>query len=254
MPLFKKWRRRRIAGQSFPGDWLPIVKSNVPYYGKLPPAGRKELLRHTLVFLAEKRFVGCGGLEITDEIRVTIAANACILLLGRATDYYPGLRTILVYPTAYVAESTRHLDTGVVEEGVEVRAGESWDSGSVVLSWEDILEDIAQREGHNVVLHEFAHQLDSSAGRGDSSPVLHSRDAFAAWTKTFHRTYQRLCHNGGDDHSGLFDDYAASDPAEFFAIATEFFFEIPGELQQHYPDLYDQLRNLYQQDPAAFSD
>jgi len=249
MPLFKNWRRRRVAARSFPGDWLPIIRSNVRYFGKLPAAARKELLRHILVFLAEKRFVGCGGQEITDEIRVTIAANACVLLLNRKTDYYPGLRSILVYPSAYVAESTRRLDNGIIEEGVEVRAGESWERGSVVLSWQDVLEDIADRDGHNVIIHEFAHQLDSSAGKGDSSPVLQSEKAFETWRKTFHRTYRQLC-DAAEYEAALFDDYAASEPAEFFAAATEFFFEIPDELAQHYPQLYRQLSNLYNQDPA----
>jgi len=252
MPLFKKWRRKRIAAKPFPLGWLTFIEKNVPYYGKLPQPDKDQLLRNILIFLAEKRFVGCRGLKITDEIRLTVAAQACILLLGRETDYYPGLKTILVYPAAYIAKATRHLDSGVVEEGLDVRSGESWHHGSVVLSWDDVRRDAADiHDGHNVVFHEFAHQLDSSEGKGDRSAVLQQHSTFIAWARTLHKSYRRLQRDVDDNRPTLLSTYGATNPAEFFAVATEYFFEKSRELQRVHPDLYNELKNFYHQDPAG---
>jgi MtfA peptidase len=252
MFLFKKWRRKKIAARPFPPDWRNIVDKNVPFYRKLSFPDKEELRRHILIFLAEKRFVGCGGLQITDEIRVTVAAQACVLLLHRQTDYYPGLCTILVYPAAYIAKETRRLPGGVVEEGFDVRLGESWHHGSVVLSWDDVRRDATDiHDGHNVVFHEFAHQLDSSYGKGDSSAVLQHRSAFIAWARTFHKNYERLRSDVDKNKPTLLRSYAAENPAEFFAVATECFFERPKDLQKLHPDLYQELKNFYHQDPAA---
>ena len=145
------------------------------------------------MFLAEKRFEGCGGLEITDEIQVTIAAHACILLLHRKTDYYPGLKTILVYPDAFVVPDVHQVVGDMVLEGDDVRLGESWHQGSVVLSWDDVRRSAADvRDGQNVAFHEFAHQLDSSGGRGDSTPVLQDHSSFIAWARALGRDYERF--------------------------------------------------------------
>ena len=157
----------------------------MPLYARLPEADREELRGHILVFLAEKRFEGCGGLEITDEIKVTIAAHACILLLHRKTDYYPGLKSILVYPDAFVVPDVHHVVEDMVLEGDDVRLGESWHHGAVVLSWDDVRRSAADvRDGQNVAFHEFAHQLDSSGGRGDSTPVLKDHSSFIAWARS----------------------------------------------------------------------
>lgn len=251
MFLFKKWRRKRIAGRPFPAGWLGIIEANVSIYRKLTRADKEELQRHILIFLAEKHFVGCGGLEITDEIRVTIAAQACVLLLHRQTDYYPGLHSILVYPAAYVAKATRHLAGGIVEEGFDVRLGESWHHGSVVLSWDDVRRDSADiRAGHNVALHEFAHQLDASAGQGDNSEVLQRQSTFIAWARVLHKNYLKLQQDLSSNRPTLLGSYAGQDPAEFFAVATEYFFERPKDLQKTYPDLYQELSNFYHQNPA----
>jgi len=252
MWLFKKWRRNGIAGRHFPLAWLGIITKNVRLYRRLSPDDQKELRRHILIFLAEKRFVGCGRLEITDEIRVTIAAQACVLLLHRETDYYPGLHSILVYPAAYVARASRHLPGGIVEEGFDVRLGESWHHGSVVLSWDDVRRDAADiHDGHNVVFHEFAHQLDSSSGKGDSSEVLQRPSTFITWARVLHKNYLKLQQDLSVNKPTLLGSYAGEDPAEFFAVATECFFERPKELQKTYPDLYQELKNFYHQDPGS---
>lgn len=251
---FKKWRRARIANGPFPIRWLEIIGRNVPYYKLLPAADGQELRRHVLVFLDEKRFEGCGGVTITDEIKVTIAAQACILLLGRRTDYYPGLTSILVYPQAYIAGKTEYLGGGIVAEGTDIRIGESWHRGAVVLSWDDVKKSAKNiRDGRNVVLHEFAHQLDGSAGRGDSSSVLADRSEFKAWARKMQQDYQKLCRDVRSGGKTLLDEYGATNPAEFFAVATEYFFERGKELQRIHPQLYGELKRFYNQDPAAFA-
>jgi Mlc titration factor MtfA (ptsG expression regulator) len=247
----KKWRRNQIAGRRFPDDWLAIIERNVPFYRRLPPEDNKELQNHILIFVSEKRFEGCGGIEITDEIKVTIAAQACILLLHRKTNYYPGLSSILVYPCSYVVPKTQHLIGGVVVEGPDVRLGESWRHGSVVLSWDDVRRSAADiHDGHNVVLHEFAHQLDSSGARGDSTPVLQRRSTYITWARILQKDYQRLRRQVSRNKDTVLGEYAATNPAEFFAVATEYFFEMPRELRKSYPNLYEEIKRFYQQDPA----
>jgi len=252
--IFKDRRRKKIASRPFPDAWLVLLKKNMPLYARLSEADQEELRRHILVFMAEKRFEGCGGLRVTDQIRVTIAAHACVLLLHRKTDYYPGLKSILVYPRAYVAANTRHFGDGIVLETADVRLGESWHHGSVVLSWDDVRRSAADiRDGQNVVFHEFAHQLDSSGGRGDSTPVLRDRSSFIAWARALGEDFENFKRDIEQDRAELLDEYGATDPAEFFAVATECFFEKPKDLQQVYPRLYDELKRFYQQDPATFA-
>jgi Mlc titration factor MtfA (ptsG expression regulator) len=252
---FRNRRRKKIASRPFPEAWLVLLKQNVPLYSRLPQADQEELRRHILVFMAEKQFEPCGGLRMTDQIRITIAAHACILLLHRKTDYYPGLKTILVYPRAYVAANVHHFVGDTVLETEDVRLGESWHHGSVVLSWDDVRRSAGDiQDGQNVVFHEFAHQLDSSGGRGDSTPVLQDRSSFVAWARALGEDFEKFRRDivSADDHSPVLDEYGATDPAEFFAVATESFFERPKDLQQRYPRLYDELKRFYQQDPATF--
>jgi Mlc titration factor MtfA (ptsG expression regulator) len=252
---YKKWRRNRLGKGDFPKKWLQVIERNVPYYRFLPEPDKKELQRHILIFLGEKRFEGCGGLEMTDEIKVTIAAQACILLLHRRTGYYPGLSSVLVYPQAYVAREVKHLGRGVVIEGANVRLGESWQRGSVVLSWDDVQKGAADiHDGHNVVLHEFAHQLDGSGGKGDSTKVLQSRSRYITWARVLQKDYHRLRRDVDKNRQTLLDRYGASNPAEFFAVATECFFEKPRELRTLHSRLYNELKEFYQQDPAELSD
>jgi hypothetical protein len=248
---FKKRRRRRLAARQFPDEWLAIIDKNVPFYRLLPEADRQELQRHILIFIAEKRFEGCGGLQITDEIKVTISSHACILLLHRQTDYYPGLPSVIVYPSSYVAHDVQDFIGGIPVEGPDIRLGESWPRGSVVLSWDDVRRGAADiHDGHNVVFHEFAHQLDSSGAKGDSTPVLKDYSSFAAWARVLQKDFEKLQRDVSRDRPTLLDEYGAEDPAEFFAVATECFFEKAREMQRLGPQLYEQLKRFYQQDPA----
>jgi Mlc titration factor MtfA (ptsG expression regulator) len=248
---FKTSRRNRLRSQPFPEPWLTILRRNVPYYDRLTPAEQQELRGHIQVFIAEKNFEGCGGLELTDEIVVTIAAYACILLLHRQHDYYPRLQSILVYPDAYPAAVTRPGPAHTLLEGHEIRAGESWRSGAVVLSWNHVRHCPADPgDGRNVVLHEFAHQLDQENGATDGAPLLPRTSMYAAWARILGREYRDLLDDTAADRPTLLDKYGATDPAEFFAVATEYFFEKPQQLRQRHPELYDELKLFYRQDPA----
>ena len=249
---FKRWRRNRIANRQFPQQWLQIIEKNVPLYNRLIDKDKAELQRHILIFLAEKRFEGCGGLKITDEIKIIIAAQACMLLLHRKTDYYPGLFSILVYPHAFIINRAKHLSSGIVAEGPQVLLGESWRRGSVVLSWDDVKHGAADiHDGQNVVFHEFAHQIDSSGGKGDSSEVFKNTSSYIAWARVLQKDYEKLRTAAEQNRPAFLNKYGAVDPAEFFAVVTEFFFEKPKQLKRIHPDLYNELKRFYQQDPAS---
>ena len=249
---FKRRRRQRIRQRAFPSQWLAIIQRNVPYYERLTPDAQAELRGHILIFLDEKRFEGCGGIEITDEIRLTIAAQACILLLNRQTDYYPALKSIYVYPHEYVADTKTRLPDGTVIEGDQVRLGESWSRGSLVLAWDHVLRGAADiRDCNNVVLHEFAHQLDTQDGYADGAPTLEQRSMYVAWARVLGEEYQQLIDDLENHRRTLISDYGATNPAEFFAVLTECFFERSAKLKRRHPELYEQMAAFYRQDPAA---
>ncbi|MGD1048153.1 MAG: M90 family metallopeptidase [Candidatus Krumholzibacteriaceae bacterium] len=250
----KKKRRERLAKTPFPPEWLAIVERMVPYYRLLPLEDKTELQGLIQIFLAEKHFEGCDGLEITDEIRLTIAAEACILLLHRKTDMYPALQSILVYPDVFVAPLKERAPGGVVIEDLEEREGESWHFGALVLSWADVTETAADvHDGYNIVFHEFAHQLDDESGIADGAPLLPNKAAYADWTRVFEREYDALVEDVERHRPTLIDEYAIESPAEFFAVVTETFFEMPVELKAAHPEIYEQLSLYYRQDPASFA-
>jgi len=237
----------------FPADLLSIVERNVPLYSFLPEADRNELHSHILVFLDEKKFEGCGGLQINDEIKVTIAAQACILLLHRKTNYYHKLKSILVYPSAYIANVSQPMGNGIIAEGESVRLGESWHSGAVVLSWNDVIYGASDiRDGHNVVFHEFAHQLDHDGVESCGSPIMKKRSMYIAWARVLGAEYAKLRKDTEHGSRTVMDRYGAKNPAEFFAVATECFFEKPVQLKRKHPELYKEFMIYYQQDPAKF--
>lgn len=235
-----------------------MLMESFPLFARLSAADQRELEGHIQVFLAEKAFEGCGGLVLTDEMKVMIAAQACLLLLHRRTDYYPGLQSILVYPCSYSVETKHYSDHGVVTEGRASRLGESWQQGAVVLAWDATLHGARSADGQNVVLHEFAHQLDQEDGRADGAPILTNSllrgraDRYRAWTRVFRCEFERLRREVSANIRTVMDAYGATDPAEFFAVATECFFEKPDEMLKQHPNLYAELRSFYQQDPAQW--
>ena len=249
---FKGKRRKQLMARPLPEAWLTIIERNVRYYHLLPPAQQTDLRGLVQVFIDEKPFEGCGGLKITDEIRVTIGAQACILLLGGQSDLYPKLRTILVYPHSYVAPARNIGPDGTVSEGLQAREGESWSFGNVVLSWDEVLRSTSGlRDGRNVVYHEFAHQLDAESGAVQGAPVLPSAAMYPNWARVLGREYQNLINRLELGEPSLIDKYGATSPAEFFAVATECFFEKPAEMRARHFELYEQLSLYYGQDPAA---
>jgi Mlc titration factor MtfA (ptsG expression regulator) len=253
--LFKQQRRRRLRAQSIPEEWIATIGRYVRFFERLSSADRKELLGHVRVFLAEKRFEGCAGLALTDEIRLTIATQACLLLLHRRTDYFPRLVTILVYPSTYLVEERRPVDDHVWQEGTTARLGETGRQlGSMVLAWDSAKSGAADpSDGRNVVFHEFAHQLDYENYAADGVPGLATRDQQQSWGTVMRVEFASL---RAADETGiptLLDNYGATSPAEFFAVTTEAFFERPCALRQRHPRLYAELARYFQQDPTQYS-
>ncbi len=248
---FKNRRRQKIRQTPFPQEWCAHIERNVPYYKMLLSDEQDELKGHIQVFLSEKRFEGVHGVEITDEIRVTIAAQACILLLNRETDYYPGLSTIIVYPQAYMATVKSRGPTGLIEETKELRLGESWRRGEVVLSWDNVKKGAADvQDGHNLVFHEFAHQLDAEDGTVNGAPRLEKRSQYITWARVLGEEYENLTKCIEGRCPAFIRPYATKNPQEFFAVVTEVFFEMPDKLSHCHPELYEQLKSFYKQDPV----
>jgi Mlc titration factor MtfA (ptsG expression regulator) len=253
--FLKQRRRRKLRAQPLAEEWRAIVSRNTPFFNRLPADDQKELLGHLQVFLAEKRFEGCGGLELTNEIQITIAAQACLLLLHRKTDYYPRLLTILVYPSSYVVDEEHHLEGHVWEEGKAGRLGETArQMGSMVLAWDAAKSGASDpSDGKNLVLHEFAHQLDFEDYVTDGVPALASRSEKLSWAEVMRTEFALLRATDAIGIPTLLDTYGATNPAEFFAVATEAFFERPRALRQRHPKLYGRLQEFFRQDPEQFS-
>ena len=253
--LFGERKRSRLRSQPFPSSWLWILQRNVPVFRRLSAEDQAELCGHIQVFLAEKHFEGCGGLDLTDEIRLTIAAQACLLLLHRQTEYYPHLVTILVYPTGYSVEEERYVGGGVWEEGPEDRVGHtSSQLRALVLAWDAVQEGARDpSDGWNVVLHEFAHQLDFENKSADGTPVLGAHADYVNWSRVMSEELNALRRAGAAGVATLLDSYGATNPTEFFAVATEVFFERPRALRAHHPELYAELQGYFRQDPVTFS-
>ena len=249
-PFLIEWRRERLRARPFPAAWREILDRRVPYFRRLPRDLQVQLEKHIQVFVAEKPFIGCGGFAISDEVRVTIAAQACLLILNRRTDYYPNLRQVLVYPSAFIVERLRGEPSGVLQEQRHALSGESWTQGQVVISWEDALEGAAVvDDGRNVVIHEFAHQLDQQKGYANGAPWLGRRDRYPRWSGVMGAEFARLQQQAMIGEPSLFSYYAATNPAEFFAVVSEVFFEQPREMATLHPALYEELRSLYRIDP-----
>ena len=252
MLLLTGIRRKRLRAAPFPPDWLRVLEQHVPLYRRLPAADRDELRGHIQVLLAEKHFEGGGGFPMSDEARVVIAAQAALLLLHRETDYYPALSSIVVYPDEFIVQQSEIDETGVVFEGEDVRSGESWFHGTLVLSWKDVLLSGSEGyEDYNVVIHEFAHQLDTEEGISSGEPLLGRRPRLR-WEGVLADEYERLRADDAAGRPTFLDPYGADNPAEFFAVATECFFTLPAELQHQHPELYAELARHFRQDPASW--
>ncbi|MDX1386922.1 MAG: zinc-dependent peptidase [bacterium] len=252
---FRHRRRERLRLQPIPPHWKEILEEEVPIYRYLNSELREQLHGLIQIFIAEKPFEGCGGLEVTEEMKVIIAAQACVLLLNRKVKMYPKLDAILVYPTAFVAKTVEQHGWGGFVEKEQVRLGESWHQGMLVLAWDNVQRGAHDpRDGHNVVLHEFAHQLDQEDGRSNGAPLLEKGSHYAGWARHLGEAYKELQAKVAEHQPSLIDPYGATNPAEFFAVLTETFFEKARALKKKYPKLYQELKTYYNLDPATWNE
>lgn len=249
--------RDQIAAKPFPAEWEEIITRRCKFYPQLTPEFQERLRKHVQVFLAEKKFEACGDLDVvTNEMRVIIAAQACLLLIGlKHHSYFQKLRSILIYPGAFRRGRKGLFSLADKDDaGAEaVLLGESWVSGSIILAWESALRGVTNEDdGQNVVLHEFAHQLDQVDGVADGAPILNSRADYKDWARVLGNDFEKLVKKTEAGKRDLIDDYGATNPAEFFAVATETFFEKPRRLHRKHPALYDELEQYYGLDPASW--
>lgn len=245
-------KRARLLKVPLPAQFISILERNVGIYRQLPDELKTELHGLINVFLAEKQFMGCDGVEISDEMKVTVAGLASILLLNRPTTYYPGFSTVIIYPTAYMATEVSY-DGAVQVERKVIRAGESWHRGPVILSWEDVLRGAANvSDGYNVVLHEFAHKLDEENSGTNGLPVLREQGQYGEWAKVLGKEFESLEKRAARGQNKILHEYGLTSPPEFFAVSTESFFEKSVAMKKKLPNLYDQLQRFYHLDPASW--
>ena len=249
------FRRKKFTEIPFPAAWEEIVRKNVAHYCMLDEAEQAQLRALTQIFVAEKYWEGCGGLELTDEIRVTISAQACLLLLGLPHEFYRNVLTILVYPSTVIPPQRKLGHFEIALEPVEVThpiIGQAFQQGPLILIWDAVLSSGRHPEqGHNVVYHEFAHKLDMLDGAADGTPSLRDRKEYQDWVSVCSKEYLRLKSEAKAGRKTFLNTYGATSEAEFFSVATEEFFDRPLRLKEHAPDLYRVLKEYYRQDPAV---
>jgi MtfA peptidase len=252
--VFKNWRRRRLLERAaIPDELWEGALEACPVLARLSNDQRERLRALALLFLHEKRFEPARGFAITEAMRVRIAALGCLPILGLGIDSYANFASIVVYPDEFLVRDRQVVDDdGVVHTGDDVLSGEAWEQGPVILAWSEI-EQSGKGEGFNVVAHELSHKLDMLNGEADGVPPLHSDMRLAEWTAAFDDAYDDLVQQLKRDEEPWLDPYAAEDPAEFFAVCSEMFFDVPERFADEYPAVYAQLAAFYKQDPVARS-
>lgn len=249
------WRLKRVLAREIDPAWRAMLARNIPIYSRMSGDLQHQLHKLVQQFLYQKKFVGCAGLDIDDTMRVTIAGQACLLLLNRPARVYPELHTVLVYPSAFLVPRKQVDDAGVVSEARQDLLGESWGDGRVILSWDHVRRGAGDwTDGQNVVLHEFAHQLDSESGSNNGAPYLGSADNYRNWSTVLARDFSNLRNDAMLGQQSVMDHYGATNPAEFFAVATETFFEKPWQMAERHADLFAELFKYYRVDPRAWLD
>lgn len=253
---YQRWARRQnrkaLLKTALSDTQRAIVTQQVPLTRRLPRDLHGQLEGKVNAFLDQVEFLGCNGLEVTEEMRLSIAAQACLLVVN-SDAWYDHLHTILIYPGAFKSRQQEH-NGYVVTERETVRTGESWSRGPVVLSWEHTRQGaLNDRDGHNVVFHEFAHQLDDLSGHTDGVPNLSRDQSFADWAQTFVSGYERHVQMVMAGRRTVLDAYGAEGPEEFFAVAVEAFFEKPAALKEKEPAIYEQLSAFFRLEPVTWS-
>jgi len=237
----------------FKNEWKDLLVANVPLYSRLPNDLKQRLHERIARFIESTRFEGCNGLELSEAMILTVAAQASMLVLHRDGEPYPELRTVYLYPTTFSSVQKRQDQYGIVTEGEVHRLGESWEMGTVILAWDSVKQGVRNiHDAHNVAFHEFAHQLDHEDGGTDGAPALPGREAYRSWAGVFRENYADYLEEVAAGKRTLIDEYGATNPAEFFAVATETFFEKPRQLFKKRPDLYDELKKFYVVDPREW--
>ena len=257
-------RRKRLLQTPFPEEWERTLSRNMIHFGYLDTDEQQRLRGLIQLFVAEKEWEGCNGLVLTDEMRVTIAGQACLLLLGffdasggplfRGPDLYANVETILVYPSTFVPRRTEDSIFAIpgIEHPMLPLIGEAHRRGPVILTWNAVRRSAKNPNlGHNVVYHEFAHKLDMLDGAADGVPPLRNDAEYERWNRVCQAEYERLRELSDAGREGVLDPYGSTDEGEFFAVVTEAFFDTPIELQEEHPALYEVLSAFYRQDTAA---
>ncbi len=244
-------RRAKLLATPFPEVWLGYLRHNLTHYRYLSPEEQAKLRDDLRVFVAEKNWEGCGGLTVTEEMQVTIAAHACLMTLGLEGEPFRNVLSVLIYPAGYAVPEER-WQGGWSIDGQSARLGEAWYRGPVILSWEEIKhESRYPGHGNNLVWHEFAHQIDMLDRSINGTPPLASRQERMRWHEVMTAEFEQLRRDAQHHRPTLLDTYGAESEAEFFAVATECFFDCPVELRAEHPHLYEILVSYYRQDPAA---
>ena len=247
----RRRRRKKLLSVPFPISWCNFLEQNVCHAEMLSESETKRWQQCLQIVVAEKNWEGCNGLTMTDEIKVTIAGLACLLAIGFDAEYFDRLQTVLVYPNTYLAKEVTHGPGGLVSEGEVPRLGETWHAGPVILTWDSVLSGGRCLDGHNVVLHEFAHYLDMQSDIFDGTPPLEESTQYRTWNDVMSTEYHKLVRQAQAGEHTLLDHYGATSVAEFFAVATESFFETPQQMDEQHPQLYELLKTFYKQDPAV---
>ncbi|WOO40585.1 zinc-dependent peptidase [Rubellicoccus peritrichatus] len=237
----------------FKEAWLEHLNHNLPIYKRLPDELKICLRQKIARFIATTYFEACGGLELTDEIILTIAGQACLLIVNHPGEPYPNLKTVIVYPAAFKSVQRQVDALGIVTEREIARTGESWSNGTVVLAWDSVAHGARNIfDGNNVTLHEFAHQLDQENARSDGVPILHTPEAYRTWANVLSDDFERLVDRAERGKKSVMDHYGATNMAEFFSVATESFFEKPRQMYKKHPELYQELSTYYRLDPRVW--
>lgn len=244
------WRRRVTRKHSLPeADWRAAL-AQLPLSGGLSEQEHRTLRALSVRFLYEKSFEPAGGLKLTDAMKLIIAVQACLPVLGLGLDYYRGWVSVIVYPDSFLVDFQYTDEAGVVHRERRLRAGEAWQRGPLILSWTDVIS-ASEAAGFNVVIHECAHKLDMLDGTVNGLPPLHEGMQVEEWARVFTAAYQDLCGQVDAGGQTILHPYATESPAEFFAVVSETFFTRPVVLQQIYPEAYQQLQDFYRQDTAS---